>query len=445
MGGDGDDLLDGGIEQDRMEGGAGNDRYIVDLATDTVIEALNAGIDTVESSVSWILGANIENLLLTGYWNAIDGQGNALNNQLTGTNAANNLDGGAGADTMAGGGGNDTYTVDDAGDVVIELADGGEDQLRSSITYSLASTLEHLTLLGTAAINGSGNAAANRITGNSAANRLEGLAGNDTLDGGAGADTMVGGLGADLYRVDDSGDVIIETGNDIDTIEASLNYTLGARLENLLLIGTALTGTGNDASNRIWGNALNNTLNGAAGADEMIGGLGNDTYIVDNSWDSVQEQDAAGTDLVQSSTSYNLGLYVENLVLTGSQDISGTGNDLANQITGNSGDNSINGGLGADTMNGGGGDDIYVVDNAGDLVTEAANAGIDWLYSSLSAYTLGANIDNLQLHINWDDGINRNGTAQGRTTQQSPHRNHRCGRSHRNRRSGLTNRESSRC
>ncbi len=337
--------------------------------------------------------------------------GGAGNDQIYGTAANDWLDGGAGADTMAGAGGDDTYTVDNAGDVVIELANAGEDHVRTSITYTLASTLEHLTLLGTNAINGTGNASANRLSGNSAANRLEGLAGNDTLDGGAEADTLNGGWGADLYRIDATGDVIIETGSDIDTVEASLNYTLGARLENLVLIGTALNGTGNEANNSLWGNALNNTLNGAAGADTMIGGLGNDIYVVDNSSDSVQEEDGAGTDRVQSSISYTLSGNVEQLVLTGSQDLSGTGNDLANQLTGNSGDNWLDGDLGADTMSGGGGDDGYVVDNAGDVVTEAANAGIDWVYSTRSAYTLGANVENLQLYISWDDGINRNGTG----------------------------------
>ncbi|NCS04153.1 MAG: hypothetical protein GPJ06_19580, partial [Microcystis aeruginosa G13-11] len=101
--------------------------------------------------------------------------GGAGNDQIYGTAANDWLDGGAGADTMAGGGGNDTYTVDDAGDVVMESAGGGEDHVRSSITYTLSSDLEHLTLLGTTAINGTGNASANRLSGNSAANRLEGL------------------------------------------------------------------------------------------------------------------------------------------------------------------------------------------------------------------------------------------------------------------------------
>jgi Ca2+-binding RTX toxin-like protein len=156
LGGNGNDLLDGGLGDDRMEGGAGDDLYVVNSALDVVVEAAASGTDTVESSISFILGANAENLLLTGNSrDALDGQGNSLNNRLTGNNGNNNLDGGAGADTMAGGGGNDTYTVDDVGDVVVEATGAGEDHVRSTITYTLASTLEHLTLLGTAAINGS--------------------------------------------------------------------------------------------------------------------------------------------------------------------------------------------------------------------------------------------------------------------------------------------------
>jgi Ca2+-binding RTX toxin-like protein len=337
--------------------------------------------------------------------------GGSGNDQLFGGSSDDWIDGGMGADTMAGGGGNDTYTVDDPGDVVVEASGAGEDHVRSTITYTLTNDLEHLTLLGTAAINGIGNASANRIIGNTAANRLEGFAGNDTLDGGAGADTMVGGLGADLYRVDIIGDVILEAGTDIDTVEAAISYTLGARLENLVLIGSALNGTGNALNNRLTGNALNNILDGGAGNDGMEGGLGDDTYIVDSSSDWISEAASAGTDAVRASISFSLGSNLENLELTGASDINGSGNSGDNRITGNSGDNRIDGGNGADTMIGGDGDDTYVVDNASDVVTEAISPDIDSVEIALAAYTLSANVENLQLFVGWNDNINRNGTG----------------------------------
>ena len=186
------------------------------------------------------------------------------------------------------------------------------------------------------------------------------------------------GISDDVYTITSATDVIVENvDGGTDLVNSSIDYTLGPTLENLTLVGTAINGTGNDLDNVLTGNSKANTLtglggndwlDGASGADAMLGGTGNDTYVVDNAGDTVTENAGEGTDLVRSSISYTLTPYVENLTLTGSANINGTGNDLANVLTGNDGNNALDGKAGADTMIGMAGNDTYTVDDAGDTV-----------------------------------------------------------------------------
>ena len=402
-----DNTLDGGAGNDTMAGGAGNDTYAVDSSTDVVTELASEGTDTVQAAVTYTLGNNIENLTLTGS-SAINGTGNTSANSITGNGADNVLNGGTGADSMAGGLGNDTYIVDDVGDVLTEAASAGTDTVQAAATFTLAANFENLTLTGTAAINGTGNTAANVLTGNN---------GNNVLDGGTGADTMAGGIGNDTYVVDNVGDVVTEfSGEGTDTIQTAATFTIGANIENLTLSGSsAINGTGNTLDNLLTGNTAantlsgsdgNDTLDGGAGNDTMVGGIGNDTYVVDSASDVVTELSGEGSDTVQTSFSFVISNNIENLTLTGSAAINGMGSTDNNVIIGNSGDNIIDGAAGADSMTGGAGNDTFIVDNAGDIVSEAASGGTDNVQSSVS-FALGGNIETLVL----TGSANINGTG----------------------------------
>ncbi|MEO8507316.1 MAG: calcium-binding protein, partial [Betaproteobacteria bacterium] len=394
---EGNDFLDGGTGADAMSGASGNDNFIVDDAGDVVGELAGEGLDIVQSAIGYVLPANVEQLVLTGSA-AINATGNTLDNRLTGNTGANSLDGKTGRDTMLGGAGNDTYAVDNVGDVVTEFANQGIDVVQSTVAYVLGSDIENLTLTGSGAINGTGNALNNVLVGNGGANTLTGGLGDDVLNGGAGTDTLKGGAGNDSYTVDHASDVVTELANEgADSVLAGVSFTLGANVETLTLTGTGATNaTGNAASNTISGNAAANVLNGGVGADVMSGGLGNDTYVVDNASDVVSESAGAGTDLVQSAISHALSGNVENLTLTGSAAINATGNALANVLTGNTGNNVLDGGAGVDTLKGGAGNDTYVIDAAADVVTELANQGTDLVQSSVTL-TLVANVENLTL------------------------------------------------
>ncbi|WP_244433708.1 calcium-binding protein, partial [Azospirillum sp. B506] len=394
---DGNDTLDGGLGADTLVGGLGDDVYLVDDSGDVVTELTGEGTDEVRTTLTaYTLGTNIESLTFTGT-GAFSGTGNELDNRIQGGAGNDTLAGGLGLDMLVGGAGNDTYIIDDVADLVVEAAGEGTDKVRTSLSaFTLAANVEVLTYTGSGSFAGTGSAGNDTLRGGAGNDTLAGAAGNDWLDGGAGADSLIGGSGNDTHIVDQTGDVVVElVGEGSDTVRSAIDYTLGANVEALVLTGGALTGTGNDLDNSLTGTAADNvlvgldgndTLNGGAGADTLIGGAGNDTYVIDNIGDVLVELPGEGIDTVQSSISHTLLADFENLTLTGSVALTGTGNaasnllignGAANLLTGLEGDDTLNGGGGADTLVGGTGNDLYVVDNAGDVVVELEGEGTD--------------------------------------------------------------------
>lgn len=438
IGDKGDDRLDGDylnnstlVGNDRMAGGAGDDEYIVNSTGDTVVELANQGDDWVgadnrNGAFTHTLAANVEDgTLLDGYWDMSNGNagrlvgnqldnglyaggmtgsatldgglgndwlygghgsdtllGGAGNDDLMGEDGNDRLEGGAGndllyggygSDNLIGGDGNDDYHVDSYGDVVTETnaaAAGGIDWVDTNglSAYTLGNNVENLYMYnGEDSVMAVGNGLNNIIevdyfsndsslSGGAGNDTLEGGWGSDWLDGGTGNDRMVGGSGSDIYYVDSTGDTAMEEGDegypwDIDWVYASNNSfnlaTNGWNIENLIFTGTAVvSGIGNelgniiDASSATSGSAY---LQGGGGEDALHGGSGAD-------------------------------------ILDG-----GAGSDW------------LDGGSGVDTMNGGMGDDVYMVDNDGDVVFEAPGNGFDTIYSSAVSYTNQSGVEVLQL------------------------------------------------
>ncbi|MDM7942368.1 MAG: peroxidase family protein [Hydrogenophaga sp.] len=413
----GNDRLDGGTGNDTMVGGVGDDTYVVDSNNDVVIELVGEGVDTIETTLTTYSLApnarvNIENLSFIGSGN-FNGTGNALNNVITGGAGDDTLNGGAGADTMEGGLGNDSYTVDNAGDVVVEAAGGGTDTVNASVSHTLGDFVENLNLTGNGNINGTGNGLANTINGNGAANVLSGGAGddvlngaagndaldggegNDTLDGGTGNDRLTGGLGADRLTGGTGSDLFVygsigESGPTAQTRDLITDFTRGQdRIDlsgisnNFNFIGTAAFSGTNQLRYSTVGNQTvieaNTTGNTAADFSIALGTVFN----------TLAASDFIGAQAVAPaivSKAINGNNNANTLKGTANADtINGLGgNDVLNghagndTIDGGTGNDVINGGLGADVLTGGAGDDTFVFNTTlgngnVDVITDFSN------------------------------------------------------------------------
>jgi Ca2+-binding RTX toxin-like protein len=448
----GSDLLDGGAGADTLSGGLGDDAYVVNVAGDVVVENADEGRDLINvaftAAGTYVMTANVEDANVTSAASvAVNVTGNALDNTLSGNAAANTLDGGAGndrlnggagadkliggtgddtldggagSDKLSGGEGNDYYLVDVAGDVVTELAGEGSDSVETSLaSYTLGANVEAVFYSGKANFTGTGNALDNVIAGGIGNDSLQGGAGNDVLIGGGGRDTIDGGAGEDaltglsawssytVTRPNATDTVLTHASGAVITVRGIERFSFSGVDMTLAEVQDNIRSVGND---KLYGTSGNDTLDGGAGADTLAGGEGNDTYVVDVAGDLVVENAGEGMDQVNvaftAAGAYVLTAGVENATVTAaSVAVNLTGNELANRLTGNAaantllggaGDDLLDGGAGADKLTGGTGDDTYVVDVAGDVVTELANEGADTVKTTLAAYTLGANLENLQ-------------------------------------------------
>jgi Ca2+-binding RTX toxin-like protein len=374
------------------------------------------------------LNGSPENDVLSGYKG---------NDHIFGNDGNDILNGGAGADTLEGGSGNDEYYVDNL-DTVSENPDKGIDTINSNLTYTLLDNFENLNLLGKASINGTGNGLDNILTGNNGAN---------TLNGGKGADTMIGGRGNDTYIVDNVNDTVTENESGTiggkDLVKSSIDFTLGANIENLTLLDSAVNGTGNELNNIITGNELANILDGKRGADSLIGGAGDDTYIVDLKTngqleDKIKEVAGSGIDTLElrvddapiQATTLTLASNLENLDAshTGNTQLNLKGNALANKLTGNAAANILTGGAGNDTLIGGDGADIliggkgkdsYDLNKTADTVRIAKGDSLVTGFDIVNGFSLDK--DKLDLATNKiaADALTVNGTDSGSIVSHS--------------------------
>ena len=371
---------------------------------------------------------------------------------LTGGAGNDRLYGGLGADKLIGGGGDDIFFVDNAGDQVVKAAGSGTASVQVTANWTLTadSAIDYVHVNTATGLTVIGNSRGTYLEGNVGNDALTGGGGADTLSGDGGVDTLAGGGGDDTYFIQNSASQVIEgVGGGIDTVFASVNWTLTAGQEiEVLKAGAGSAGlrlTGNEHAAAIYGGAGNDTLRSGGGNDTLFGGngndllyddgsastldggSGNDLYYVRNGQTQVLKNSGAGSASVQAYVGWTAtaGQYIDYVHVNVAAGLTLAANDLGTWLEGNVGDDTLVGGAGNDyldggagnnriyggagndtlvggagvsTMDGGDGNDTYFVNNSGDQVIEAAGGGIDTVFASASwTMAAGQEIENLRV------------------------------------------------
>ncbi len=422
-GGSGNDFIYGGVGADTLYGGRGVDFLSGEDGDDTLwltsASSLDGGAGNDKLIVAGIVFASGMQLNLEALWSGGAGSINGV--LLSSIEILGDINGTAQADTITVGNGytrEGTLTgVGAAGTRNYNLVrgEGGDDIVVGSGTHDI--------IFGDAGDDIIfGMDGDDVLRGMSGTNQLIGGNGHDELYGDGGSDTLQGGAGNDWYRIQSRTDSIVEFADEgVDLIWANVSaYSLPANVEQLYSqFSGSFVGIGNSLDNLIvggygrrdelFGREGNDTLNdsgGLAGSeDTLVGGLGDDIYLVGVRGTSTIELSNEGIDEVRTSlASYALQANIENLTAT-SGNATLVGNDLDNIVTGGSGRDDLFGRSGNDTLIGGAtiantllgqeGDDVYVVTAIGDSVIEFANEGTDVVRASVASFTLGANVENL--------------------------------------------------
>jgi len=394
----GTDTLTSNSGVDTLIGGTGNDTFVVSNTADVIQDTSTTTTNAIQSSVSFSLAANINSLTLTGT-SALTGTANSGTDTLT----AN-----SGVDTLVGGTGNDTFVINNSTDVIQDASTAATNTARSGVSYQLAANVNALVLTGSSAIQGTANSGNDSITANTASDTLVAGSGNDTLVAGTtGTDSLVGGSGNDMFVVNNATDTVTDASTTAsNAILSTVSYVLPTNVNSLIFTGTAaLRGTANSGNDVLTANTGSDTLvagsgadtlvAGTSGTDSLVGGSGNDTFFVNNTADKVIDTSTTASNTISSTVSYTLPTNVNSMIFTGTAALKGTANSHADSITANSGADTLTAGSGVATLMGGAGNDTFVINNAGDVVTDTSTTASNAISSTVS-FTLPTNVHSLK-------------------------------------------------